>query len=498
MPASSIAEETVPTRLREELRRYYRDSRVRYSIQEFLGGSHTGRLTSQFITADGPDSAERLPLPAQKLFACLDQGLEICRSLWDCDSLVAHLDIEYVNFDFPAEAYLHPERIFGLQAPVVTAVESLLGEYGITPLHILSGRGHHFVWQTPIDSAAFTDLVTVGTGPPSEARTLAQSPAFSGKVLPQTLSEAFAGLALVMEFLAHEIKNRAAPTCPLPVELTAVEIGPIFHGREMISIDISEYGDPLDSRCVRVAFSGYLKPWQQSEIIGREVTRDLPPIIFIPLIDMDMTTGLRTMRNPDLARDLAGRCSARIPDQTVGLKRLIASYLASPLRRFHENYYSQKHHPPGEWPDTYDRMPMEMLPHCAREVLANPNDLLLRPAGMRLITRALLALGWHPRHIAGLIRSKFERDFAWGKQWEGYDPAMRADFYTRVFAGLFAVGKDDLVDFNCRSSQEEKICPAVDCPGNLERFQQSALARREYGYLAHRPFNRLFLPTEHF
>jgi hypothetical protein len=130
-------------------------------------------------------------------------------------------------------------------------------------------------------------------------------------------------------------------------------------------------------------------------------------------------------------------------------------------------------------------------------MLENPNDLLLHPASMRLVTRVLLALGWHPRHIAGLICSKFARDHGWGNQWAECDPATRADFYTRIFAGLFVVGHDDLVDFNCQSSKEEKICPLADCSNNLALFQQSALARRHYEQLAHRPFNRLFLPTKH-
>ena len=51
-----------------------------------------------------------------------------------------------------------------------------------------------------------------------------------------------------MEFLAHRVKQIAAPLMKVPVELTAVEVGPSEHGREMISIDISEYGDPLFSR----------------------------------------------------------------------------------------------------------------------------------------------------------------------------------------------------------------------------------------------------------
>jgi hypothetical protein len=43
--------------------------------------------------------------------------------------------------------------------------------------------------------------------------------------------------------------------------------------------------------------------------------------------------------------------------------------------------------------------------------------------------------GWHPRSIAGLIRSKFERDHGWGDYWYRYDAAARADFYVRVLGG---------------------------------------------------------------
>ena len=63
-----------------------------------------------------------------------------------------------------------------------------------------------------------------------------------------------------------------------------------------------------------------------------------------------------------------------------------------------------------------------------------PNDLLLKPSGIRSVTECLVERGWHPRHIAGLIRSKFERDYDWGNQWIDYSPAMRADFYVRIFS----------------------------------------------------------------
>ena len=129
-------------------------------------------------------------------------------------------------------------------------------------------------------------------------------------------------------------------------------------------------------------------------------------------------------------------------------------------------------------------------------VLEHPNDLLLRPGNIRRLVRVMLALGWHPRHIAGLIHSKYARPFDW-TQFSGCDPATRADFYTRIFAGAFATGYDDLIDFNCVSAQEQHVCSFTNCGFNLLDFRQSALNRRANEKLAHRPFNRLLLQPEH-
>jgi hypothetical protein len=66
-----------------------------------------------------------------------------------------------------------------------------------------------------------------------------------------------------------------------------------------------------------------------------------------------------------------------------------------------------------------------------------------------------------------------------------------------LFAGLFVTGCEDLVDFNCQSAKEEKMCFATDCPFNLEQYKTSLLNRRTYERLACRPFNGLFLPEKH-
>jgi len=242
-----------------------------------------------------------------------------------------------------------------------------------------------------------------------------------------------------MEFFAHRVKLIAAPLATVPVELTAVEVEPSNHGREMISVDISEYGDPLYSRMIRVPFSTYLKPWQQPWGFAANVLATMQPLFVIPLQAINWCEGISIRRDHHLTAHLAAHTTTNIPDSTRGTDKLLRDYQKSKLARFHAFFYSQEQHPAELWPQTYDRTPLEILPACARVALEQPNDLLLRPASIRRLVRVMLALGWHPRHIAGLICSKYKRDFGW-TQFVHVDPAARADFYTRVFAGLFAAG----------------------------------------------------------
>ena len=415
------------------LRSYYKNPAVRSRILEFLGGDTPSEATCEYITADGTGWALREPLMPEELFPSLEEGLDICRSLWDRESLIAHLDIEYVNFDFAAEAYLDPVRTFELQAPVERAVKRVLTHYGIEALHVLSGRGHHYAWRIRRDSDVFGLLCEIGRSAAVDA--VSQRRMRDGYDTPR-IALAFAGLGLLMEFLGRLVIELARPLCRIPVELTAVDVRPSQRGREMISVDLSEYGDPLQTRTVRVPFGGYLKPWQQWYAVGRENIGRIGPIIFVPVEDSDTTGAMAVMRDPERAAKLAERTSAGIPESTAGSRRLLHDYAASKLRRFHDFFYSEEHEPPESWGITYDQTPLEGLPEGVREALAFPNDLLLRPRNMRAVTEALMAQGWHPRHIAGLIRSKFERDHGWGGHWVDYSPAMRADFYTRIFAGL--------------------------------------------------------------
>ncbi len=455
---------------------FYADPAVRQRLVEYLGGDTLEAATAIFLThSDGclfQRSELRPPLDLQWF---LDRELDISRSLADRESLLLHLDIEYVNFDAPGEAYVDPSRTFELQEPVVRVIESLLLDWGIEPLHLITGQGHHFVWRVPFESELAGRIAALKPSPDLVAACMERVGDGVGSEISRDQQGTFTAIALLMEYLAHRIKWNAAPQTLLPVEITAVHVGPCATPqRELISIDISEYGDPLHTRMVRLPYTNYLKPWITGLARDMGIEHALPRFRSIPLHEMDVRMALQCRQDEHSVLELARRAGGRIPIQERGTGRLLDEYLTSPLRKFHEFFYSESHDPKERWNETYGRVALEPLAPCVRHLLEFPNDRLLKPAGIQLVTRALLAEGWHPRHIAGLIRSKFEDPaYGWGVNWNEYEAGTRADFYTRLFAGLWATGVDELVDFNCVSTREKGFCatsPSTAC--ELARYHE--------------------------
>ncbi|MFY9824029.1 MAG: hypothetical protein WAM82_21805 [Thermoanaerobaculia bacterium] len=462
---------------------------------EFLGGNSLEDATCVFLVANGISPEEEMPPFPPRELAQAVPGWEIFRSLWDRNSLVVDLDVEYVNFDFPAEPYLDPERIFTLQQPVEAGIEEFLGKFGIFPLHLMSGRGHHFLWRVRRDSPAFTALGKLGRVPPGLAALDAQPHPPGSESIDPALGSAYHGLGQVMEFVAQHIQVLCADRCDVPLEITDTAAGPRHRHREIISLDLSEYGDPLGWRCVRIPFSPYLKPKKQRAQLGERLMAEVPQMISVPKHDLTTLAAARLLWDLDAAADLARRADCRIPDFSEAMEELIGEYRASPLAKFHLWFYSQEQEPMAARHAIYDQVPEEPLPPCVRTILSRPAGLLLNPSGLQRVTRVMLALGWHPRHIAGLISSRYERDANWGRGWSASDPGHRADFYVRLFSGAFIAGNDNLVSFNCRSAQEAERCFNTECSYNLLDYKHSLIERRSHERLGGRPLHRLFLPA---
>jgi hypothetical protein len=449
-----------------ELRKVWRNPIVRQRIVEYLGGRRLDEATCAFLGSLHPEDPSRFERhPPDSLDRLLDDGCELARSLGDRASMLIHLDIEYVNFDDPAAAYLDAPRVFRLQEPLIEAVEQRLLTYGIRYLHLVTGQGHHFVWRISKDSPVARSMGGLGICTPPDAATPMAEPLFSH-------------LALMMEHFAHLVKRDAAPHCEVPVEITAQHVGPGASGaREMVSIDISEYGDPLHSRMIRIPYTAFRKPWM-SGLIGRMgIGNRVNEFYTLPLHEMGLMQLLSERQCPDKIIALARRASAMIPVQESGTARWMEDYLQSPLCAFHRLFYQVCQDPPSLWADGYDLTPLAALPPCAVHVLSEPNDWLLKPTGIQLVTRCLLALGWHPRHIAGLVRSKFANPaYGWSEKWRDYDPSVRAEFYVRLFAGQIATGMDGGIDFNCVSQQEKQFC-WNPCGCSLKPFHERLYER---------------------
>lgn len=446
----------------DALRRFYQEPVIRRRICEYLGGRRLEEATARFVVFPTPLVDQPFsPLPVEEVWNLLNSRLEAARSLWDQESLIAHLDLEHVHFDRPWQPLADPGRCFALQRPVADAIRAVLAEEGIAPLHLLTGRGHHFVWRIGFDSPAFGALARLGR-PNAGLRRFYELPQPAlGERVGAELGAARHGLGKVLEYVAHRVLARVEGRCEVPVQLTAVTVGPGPQGREVVSLDLSAAGDPLSRRSLRIPFTAYRKG----------VPLGAPPelaeklLVVVPVADGD-EEGSRSAMG-DLARVswLASRVSTAIP--LAATEGLVEHYLGSSLAAFHTFFEAEEPEPPERWPETYDRLDLGELPLCARRILEQPNDLLLQPAGIQIVVRVLLAQGWHPRHIAGLLLSKYSRDHGWIPGLHFHEPGVRADFYTRLFAGLVDAGLDRLIDFNCVSTREKGYCPGEECGWNL-------------------------------
>lgn len=462
---------------------FYRHGAVRARLLEYAG-SEDGRpesMTAEYLVGFGEALLREGGTPFRsvepdKFDWLLAKGLDVFRSNWDKVSTLGVLDFEYFNPDYPGEAYLRPDRVFALLEPVRVAAEEVFARYGIPTLTILTGQGYHFAFRVARETEADAGLVEIGrVDAPAAGKYRHPRPP---RKRPVSLlhARAFDGMGRLMEFLTHEVLRQARPRTALPVVTTDVRVGPGEVGREAASVDLSMYGDPLYMRDVRMPFSTHQKHKVARDKVGAHVAETIPVQVALPIRPsargevLPLAERLRLRRHFRHAAEWAeavGDCG--IPEAGEGVLRALAAYRTSALAAFHRRFDEARHDPHQEWPRTYDRLDLTRLPPCIAAVLERPNPRLLQPTHIQAVTRTLLAEGWHPRHIAGLLRSKYERNHGWSEDWSKYDAAMRADFYVRLFAGQIAVGLDRGLDHNCVSHAEKGCCVKPFCGFDLSK-----------------------------
>ena len=456
---------------------YYKDPIVRKRIAQYCGAEDGSidSITAEYLVGYGESllwdglNDPFFSTTNQGFNWILDKGLDIFRSNWDSGSTLAVLDVEYVNFDYPGEPYFRQNETFEKLEPLYTVILEVFSDYGITPFVLVTGQGYHFVFRTLRDSKSDKELEKIGFLPSSLK---GKYRSFSHRRRKVSLAHgmAFEGIGRLLEFLTHKIIKRSEGRVSIPLQITDVMVGAGKNGREIISLDLSAYGDPLYMRDIRCAFSTHQKHRVQRYKVGDSIAIGTPIQVSIPRKNLSLQEVLGIRRSYEDAVRLAKNSDTIIPSFDKRISAMISDYKKSELYKIHQYIEKERIHTYDDWNKTYDIFDFSSVPPCISYALLHPNDHLLKPTNIQNTTRALMSLGWHPAHIAGLIQSKYERDYDWGTSWFKYDAASRAKFYVRIFSSLILNHIDNQTDFNCVSQTEKGYCLQPDCGYNLADF----------------------------
>ncbi len=457
---------------------FYKNPLIRHRLAQYCGGNSDVPDTftavylvgvSEKMVREGISEEYFYSTDRKSFNWLLEKEVDLFRSVWDAENILGILDVEYFNLVHPADAYWKQERTYNSIEPVYQKLLALFQDFGINPLCIMTGQGYHFSFRVTSSSPVKKQLESLGK---LESSLVGKYNSTHGKRVHKVKIEdglAFDGMGRLLEYLGHRVfESLRKDYVGMPVVFTDTAIG---KNKEAISIDLSMYGDPVFMRDVRCPFSLYQKHKIFKCKFGESTSMAIPALITLPRYAPNLSELLNVRKSFDAAVNYAKTSDTTIPESSAGAERLINSYKRSELYKFHKYFDGAEHDHPEKWHCTYDRLDLSGLPPCVAHCIGEPNPNILRPTNLQTLTRVLMKQGWHPKHIAGLVRSKLERNYQWGPQWFKYDASTRANFYIRIFAGLIASGVDREEDLNCFSHGEKGYCWRPNCGFNLTNYK---------------------------
>lgn len=461
--------------LHAELAAYYASEDVRCRILEYCGGSAGDPTTLEAQGIAGYGGRRRLThsdgapvaVPIDELPRLWRDGADVCRSLADRCGTLLHLDVDYLNPAARAEPYLDPVAVFERLEHLYQAIHDAFLRYGVEPAVVMTGRGYHFSVRVPAGTAFHAALVDIGGRAPGLAR---YYQARWGRTRPTAVDEgrAHEGAGRLLEHLAHEIIGALRGRSELALSLTDA---PVVPEGPCAVLDLTAYADPLYERHIRCAFSANQKAWM-SAAPGLSFVLALPR-----RAEDDLVTLLGIRQDPARAAVLAYGIPVTIPDAPGDALEGVRRYRASRLADFHREFDAGPRLEPEMWPFTYDCLDLRDLPACVRRPLTSPNPSLLQPVFLRTVALAMWGLGWHPASVAALVRSRYEKEHAWGGLWQRYEPRSRAEFYVRILCGAAADALDGADALTCDSQRRRGACDVPGCGHELKRYFPAPVRR---------------------
>jgi len=413
---------------------------------------------------------------------------DIFRSIWDKESNLCVIDVEYFSKKYPGETYINPIRVFWELEPTLQCMKSTFFSYGIRPLITATGQGYHIGFRVDKkkegkDNPVYKELEKIGHIEDTLLGKYHHPPFGSRRSRPVTDEEGkvYDALGKLVEYVLHKtMKSVYAYGNRMPIVVGDAVVG--NEKMEAISVDLSAFANPLYMRDIRMPFSKHHK--HKMKKIFDDSIKNIPTAIAVPRFtpcngnELTLDELFKNRRDYRHAANYASAINTEIPECSEGILKLTNEYKKSKLYEFHKDFDSTKEDDPNDWQNRYDKFELEKVPPCISHMLANPNPWLLQPTVIQTIVRAMTGKGWwHPKHIAGLFRSKYERDHKWEVNFYKYDANTWATVWTRIYAGMLIDGTDELVDFNCISHQEKGMgwdrpyCVTPHCGNSLGNYR---------------------------
>jgi len=467
---------------------YYRDPRVRHAICTFLEGCE---YIVGFGEAEVWKGSDRpfysAPAGWPHLEVMLESGLDVFGSLWRTDATVGVIDIEYFNHANKGRAITDPGYALWELRPIVEQYLASFARYELPFMALVTGQGVQILFQVPFTDPVHERLVWLGGRNEKTLQWQYDLP-LDGKrerSVPWYASLGSKGMFRVILKLSNDVMRRLqarreAGEPVLPTVYSDVHMGDPTHGLfgqgpEGISIDLTCYGDPLHMRDHRAPFSTHQK--QRADDRYTEVYW-APLKVTLPFWTLEQYDEIAVRRIAEVqdgttdfafAASLADQVDCSVPTAAWAVDRVIDDIEASPLGDFFALFDNEEPDDESMWHDTYHRPGLlAELPPCVCHGLAYPDPHLLKPTNLQRLVRVLDGRGWHPKHIAGLIYSRY-RYMAWGH----YNAEKRANYWAEQYAAPLYDGTDDRRYMSCVEEQLRGFCIQPFCGHDLSAYAHS-------------------------
>ena len=464
---------------------YYRSPQIRHVMCSFLEGcEYLVGFGEAEVWKGAMQPFYSAPSGWPHLEVMLEAGLDIFASLWRTDSTVGVIDIEYFNHRNKGRAITDPGYALWELRPIIEQFLFQFAQYEMPYLALVTGQGVQLLFKVPFTDPVHERLVWLGGHDEQSLLERYEMP-YDGKrqrPVPWYASLGSKGMFRVILKMSNDVMKqlqarREMGEMILPTVYSDIHMGDPTHGLfgegpEGISIDLTCYGDPLHMRDHRAPFSTHQK--QRADNRYTEVYW-APLKLTLPFWSLDEYDAIALKRIEEVemcatdfeyAAALAERVDCQIPTAAWAVDRVIDNIVDSPLGSFFEYFDCEHHNHHWDWDSTYfNPTVLDDLPPCVCHSLAYPEPHLLKPTNLQRLVRVLDSMGWHPKHIGGLIFSRYT-SMSWGY----YNAEKRANYWAEQYAAPIFDGTDDKRYMSCIEEQQRNFCIQPFCGYALDAY----------------------------